>query len=507
MQDIRRPKKIYHAMETDHVGEFLIPSDEIITIQTDISPKLKSFLASLEKISAKLFGQNKPDDFVVVHEVLSQTETSKNHHIFLQKGSPETKQSNRIKTKRTKIVNLKVGKEKLKKVGRTTINHARKHAVVLSISIINIALVVSFYSNINQKQQSFSANVSNSNQNTPLVLHNYLPLPSDAKTEAYKVNTDELNKENLQSSYWIAPWNLSDLQDQAREANSLSAFWLTVIDTDLTLQPKADWNNWQLFKNSLNNPNIELYLTVTGDPDITYLALTDANLQEKHISDLLNICRQQGFGGVDIDYEALGDENRDLFTQFIQNLAKAFHADNRKVAVTVEARIANQHPMDWRALSEATDELRVMAYDYHGRETGNPGPISPIGWIKEIADYCKNNLDSRKVVFGLGNYGYDWDKDESSDKWQGTGISFNRASDLLASNKAVLMRSAGIDERGYDVSNTPYFIYQGDDNLSHEVWFEDSASMQDKIALIRQYNFKGLTYWMVGVGDEKLWKK
>jgi spore germination protein len=163
-------------------------------------------------------------------------------------------------------------------------------------------------------------------------------------------------------------------------------------------------------------------------------------------------------------------------------------------------------PMDWHALGGIADEVRIMAYDYHSKETNFPGPITPIGWLKEIMDYAQANIDPAKLVIALGNYGYDWIRSDDGTSWQGTGISFDRANAIAKEKNIPVVHLTGIDDRGYDIDSTPTFTYKDDANKEHSVWFEDSASLQSKLNLVSQYKNKGVIFWSVGLGDPAFWQ-
>ena len=43
------------------------------------------------------------------------------------------------------------------------------------------------------------------------------------------------------------------------------------------------------------------------------------------------------------------------------------------------------------------------------------------------------------------------------------------------------------------IAQSPNFVY--DNNIQHEVWFEDARSIQTKLITAFNYGFKGVTYW------------
>jgi len=301
---------------------------------------------------------------------------------------------------------------------------------------------------------------------------------------------------------WLTPWNVGEVTQHADSYFSISAFWLSVNSDGTTFQTKADWSIWNDYIKQNRKDGQTYYLTVSGNPNYTYIALTDPQKQAAHIQNLLKIVQDNGFDGVDIDYEGLGSENSDLFNQFIKAVHTTFATAGKKVVVTVEARLNNQVPMDWYTLGQEADQIRVMVYDYHARLTGTPGPVSPIGWLQEIMDYATKIIPAEKLVIGLANYGYDWTQPTGDDtQWQGVGIGYDQAMALAQEKGQSVQRATGIDDRGYDIGSVPTFTYTDDQGRQHSVWFEDQNSIDPKVRLVSQYHTAGVIFWSVGLGD------
>lgn len=348
------------------------------------------------------------------------------------------------------------------------------------------------------------------NENGSLVttgnVKRYLPnVANTSKSESF-VATEAASKDKLPLYVWVTPWNAAEVTSNSNAYSSISAFWLSLNEDGSSITPKASWDKWDSLV-STRRPNQTNYLTISSDPNFSYKALINTDTQRKLIENLLKLATEHGATGVDIDFEALGSDNRDLFTNFIRNLSTRFHEQGRKVSVTVEARIANQVPMDWHNLGQIADEVRIMVYDYHGRITGTPGPITPLAWLKEVTEYALQEIPKEKVVIGLGNYGYDWTAPTALEQnWQGSGVSFDRAIALAAENNTPVVQSTGIDERGYDIGIAPNFTYTDGEGNTHSVWFEDKQSLTMKLDLLSHYQLKGVIFWSVGLGDQSFWE-
>jgi hypothetical protein len=310
-------------------------------------------------------------------------------------------------------------------------------------------------------------------------------------------------------STWVTPWNTTAVQQTQAKYASFSAFWLTVADDGVHMVPKSSLDAWHSLMQTIPKGDRPTFLTVSGDPDLVYAGIYTEELRRTHIASLLEWVTLNGFDGIDINYEGLGNENRQLFSDFITELTASFHLANKQVAVTVEARLNNQVPMDWPLLSRVADEVRVMVYDYHGRTTATPGPIAALGWLKEVLDYIDQETVSEKVVVGLGNYGYDWIEQvvDGQALYQGSGISFEQALAVAGERGVAIVRATGIDERGYDRGAIPTFTYKDDTGRSHSVWFEDNYSLQAKSTLVAQYPVRGVIFWSVGLGDPTFWNQ
>ncbi|MGZ4161931.1 MAG: glycosyl hydrolase family 18 protein, partial [Neobacillus sp.] len=50
-----------------------------------------------------------------------------------------------------------------------------------------------------------------------------------------------------------------------------------------------------------------------------------------------------------------------------------------------------------------------------------------------------------------------------------------------------------------------HFNYVDEKNHSHQVWFENSYSLQFKLNLVEKYNLQGIGIWRLGLEDPKYW--
>jgi hypothetical protein len=105
--------------------------------------------------------------------------------------------------------------------------------------------------------------------------------------------------------------------------------------------------------------------------------LKDEEVRAAHIANIISLCNENNFDGIEIDYRGVSSEQREEYSAFIQDLSAALHAEDLQISVIVERpTFVNDEwdtgGYDWKALGAAADALKVpfpaqpMAYEEDG---------------------------------------------------------------------------------------------------------------------------------------------
>ena len=311
--------------------------------------------------------------------------------------------------------------------------------------------------------------------------------------------------DSVRLSGWWAYWSVSE--GQASLTKNLNLFDDILIFNYAFDENGNVINNEPDFSKSLNDSNVTVLATIVNDviptgggkptlkdPGIIHKILSDPALRKQHIQQIINIIEQEHFSGIDIDYESLNFNDRDIFSQFIQELSSVLKPKGYWLSVTVEEKIKDkknngQGAMDCAALSQYADEIRIMCYNYSSL-VSDPGPIAPPSWLQEIILFAKSQIPLNKITIALALHGFDWSSERNE------SITFAKAMERAATYKAKIRRDK--------ISATPYFSYEKN-NKKHTVWFEDYKSIYEKLKIIKKQGIHAVALWKLGGEDVRIY--
>lgn len=281
--------------------------------------------------------------------------------------------------------------------------------------------------------------------------------------------------------------------------------WMYGLDARGDVVPQYEQNDTAVTDalDSLRSAGLPLVPTianVVNGGDFTYQpiagVLHDPGRRAKQVADIVHLVTGNDYAGIDIDYENLRAVDRQVFTDFVTELATALHTRGKTLSVAVFAKADDagydqrNQAQDYAAIGRAADQVRLMGYDYHW-ETSPPGPIAPVEWIGSVLDYAVTQIPAQRIVLGVPLYGYDW-----------TGSTGTPVDERQATALADRYRSA---VQWDSSAQAPWFGYTDNAGRSHTVWFENGRSTGAKLDLARHSGISGVFLWMGGPPDDGTW--
>jgi chitinase len=244
--------------------------------------------------------------------------------------------------------------------------------------------------------------------------------------------------------------------------------------------------------------------------------INDPELRRRHVQALVALVTENGYDGIDLDYEHLDPDHLQsdyapgetgasealAFTAFVDEAARALHAVGKTLSLAVPERIDPPNRVfDFEALSRAADTLHVMAYDFHYSGGPHAGPVSPLGWVEAgVADILSVDEGRRasRFVLGLPNYGMIGP--EVGPGGDGFAHDCEPSSACLALTSGTYetttkhMEHCDQSNESYLPGRTPNKALPGFEHL----FFEDLASLEEKVGVAARGGLGGVTLWGIG---------
>lgn len=299
----------------------------------------------------------------------------------------------------------------------------------------------------------------------------------------------------------------------------LNIAFMHVVDGEASIAhlKKEDLDTIRGFKKI--NPDLKLVFSIGGwgAGGFSDACKTPEGL-EKLASSTVKIALDEGFDGVDIDWEYpcsdqagidYGPYDKENFTAFMRSLRKHLDAAGEghilSVAVGAEQYYIDGTEMD--KVAEVCDFINLMTYDMRGGFTNvaghhtnlyyqqgdkNSGPASE----RTVEIFHEAGVPYEKMVLGAAFYGRVW---SGCNTWvnNGLGATAKTVGTGLWGGYDEIKRDY-INKNGYvrfwdDAAKAPY-LYNGDTFIS----YDDPDSLREKCKYIQEKGLAGMMYWVYG---------
>ena len=151
-------------------------------------------------------------------------------------------------------------------------------------------------------------------------------------------------------------------------------------------------------------PLVNNYHGDTFDSQNLVRVLADKTLRTSAIDQMLKYVKDHAFAGLTIDFEGLPDSSLASFHAFLEELGARLHAANLLLSISVQAE---QAEIQFAKIAQSCDRVIVMAFDEHWLSSP-AGPLASADWFADILEQRRREIPPEKLVWAIGNYGYDW---------------------------------------------------------------------------------------------------
>ena len=301
----------------------------------------------------------------------------------------------------------------------------------------------------------------------------------------------------LRTSAWLVFWNPTSLdrfEAQAHRIAEIKPEWIGVDADGMPFRREhATAEAKKRFWDAVRRHRVTALAMVSNfasesggfDAKRVQKMLATPETRRRHIDALIAIVREDGFAGIDLDIESLDADDRDRFSEYVEELAAALRAHRLRLTVTVHPKESDDgtwggpRAQDYARIGKVADSVKVMAYDYSWA-TSDPGPIAPCTWVERAMVYALTRVPKHKLEIGVAGYGYDWTiRPAKSLTWADWASFEPDAEDCPVSGERV----SGLRR------------------------FSGASAFNQKKAVAKRLGIQGVALWYVGSEDPSVWDR
>jgi spore germination protein YaaH len=309
---------------------------------------------------------------------------------------------------------------------------------------------------------------------------------------------------------FLPHWNLDKWQINTKPFDEIIFFTFDIDQKGNleknTIYQKTKTEKFTQLRSKLHQENKKLSFAVRlfEDGEIDKL-LSNQTAQNNLINQISSVQKEEGFDGVNIDFEYQNNPTAILKEEFIEFLKKLKQKTNKHVTVDFYSNTIKHGDQEMLGrLAEEIDFLVIMSYDFHRPASTHAGPVAPLRTRegdKSIISTLKiayTKIPPDKLILAFPLYGYEWYTKDESFGSQALDMptamaSFNRMEQFVKETDCTIYWDR--------ISGSPWLTYQ-EGNLTKQIYYEDQRSINLKIDLVEQSQVNGIGFWSLGYEGE-----
>ena len=252
----------------------------------------------------------------------------------------------------------------------------------------------------------------------------------------------------------------------------------------------AKENNYKVWAMFANDSMIET----------TSEILNDYKIRKQTIENIVDLAVKYGIDGINLDFENIYKEDKDLFTRFVIELYPRLKDLGMSLTVDVTAPDGGDNwslCYDRDALADNCDYLVYMGYDQNNASSSKAGPVAGYNWVRTNVNKFlgQEDVSNEKLILAIPFYTRIWTENESGELIDSDIVNMKNVDSVIK----------GRAEKQWDeVTRQNYIEYKQGKN-TYKMWIEDTASIKEKLLLANEKELAGVAFWAKDRESEDVW--
>lgn len=252
-----------------------------------------------------------------------------------------------------------------------------------------------------------------------------------------------------------------------------------------------------------NNCRVWPMLQNAGDgmQSVTSKIMNSYNNRKKLIEQIVNACIKYKLDGINLDFENMKKEDKDLYSRFVIELMPRMKELGLVLSVDVTAPDGADTwslCFDRHVIGDVADYIVFMAYDEYGASSNKSGTTAGFDWVElSLKKFLETEeIESDKIILAVPLYTRLWTEDSDGNVIKNPVVSMKDIDDVIPSDA----------KKTWDDELKQYYVEYKEGNNTKKMWIEDLESLKAKTELISKYQLGGLAAWQKGMETDEVWE-
>ena len=233
---------------------------------------------------------------------------------------------------------------------------------------------------------------------------------------------------------------------------------------------------------------------------VTSKIMNDYYKRQELINEIVKACVEYKLDGVNIDFENMKEEDKDMFSRFIIELTPRIKDMGMEVSVDVTAPDGGETwslCFDRNVIGDVADYIIFMAYDEYGATSNKAGTTAGYDWVEiSLKKFLQTEeIKSEKIILAVPLFARLWTEDSNGKVVKQSTVSLENMDRAIPN---------GVEKEWKDDTRQYYIEYQEGSYLK-KMWIEDEKSLSEKLSLVTGNNLGGVASWAKDMENDEYW--
>lgn len=293
---------------------------------------------------------------------------------------------------------------------------------------------------------------------------------------------------------WSADANdtLDSMMASTKSVNVISPTWFSLSDNEGNFTNIAS----KSYVHRAHEMGLEVWALIDNfSTEIdTKTILSSTTKRTYLISNLVQIVKDYGIDGINIDFEQVAMDAGDDYIQFIRELSVVCRREG--IVLSVDNYVPTGYTDHYNREEQGlfADYVIIMGYDEYYSGSSEAGPVASIDFVENGIANTLEVVPANKVINAVPFYTRVWKTTNGT--LDSEAVSMDVATQFIANN--------GIETYWDETTCHNYGEAQIGD-VFYQIWLEDTQALQDKLNVMKKYNIGGVAEWKLGLENAAAW--